>query len=216
MENKKKITSCLEDIKNGKLEMDIDFSDDKGQKIGKLKPVVDSKVRDNSEIVKFITKLRKYYKDKFLTQFEATEERTKKWLDAQIRERNDKILFMIETNDKKMVGHMGVIFFEEGNSTCELDNIAKDKDCLMPRIMTFATKALIDWLRDFLKMEKIKLRVFSDNLKAQELYFRCGFSKTQEIGLKKELTEDGVKYVPVQGNDAENFDKTMFILELKK
>lgn len=212
----KKIISYLEDIKNGKLKMDIDFFDDKGQKMGKLKPVVDSKMRDNSEIVKFITKLRKYYKDKFLTQFEATEERTKKWLDEQIRKRNDKLIFMIETNDKQIVGHMGVIFFEEGNSICELDNIAKDKDCRIPRIMTFAMKTFINWLHDFLKMEKIKLRVFSDNLKAQELYFRCGFSKTQEIGLKKETTEDGVKYVPIQENDIQNFDRIMFILELKK
>jgi len=215
MANKKQIISYLKNIKSRKLEMAIDLFDDRGQKVGELRPVIDGKVRDNSEIAKFITKLRKYYKDRFLTQFEVTEERTKRWLDIQTRERKDKIFFMIETNDNKLIGHMGIIFFEEDDLICELDNIAKDKDCKIPGIMTFAEKALINWLFDFLGMKKIKLKVFSDNLKTQALHSRCGFSKIQEIGLKKRITEDDIKYVEIGENNTQSPDKTIFVLELK-
>jgi len=215
MANKEKIISYLKDIKSGKLKLDIDFFNESGQKIGKLLPIVDSEIRDNSEIVKLMTKWRRDYKDKFFTQFEVTEERTKNWLDNQIIKRDNRIFFVIETSDKKLIGHIGVIFFEEGDSICELDNFVKDRDCQIPGIMTYATKALINFLFNSLKMKKLKLRVFSDNLRAQELYFRCGFSKVKEIGFKKEVTDDGIKYVEIRESDNQVPNRTMYLFELE-
>ncbi len=216
MLTKEKIISYLYEIKNGKLKIEIDFFNDKDQKLGKLKPVVDSKIKDNSKIVKLMTKWRKDYKDKFFTQFEITEERTKSWLDNQIIKSDDRIFFMIEINDKKLIGHIGVVFFKDNDLVCELDNFVKDKDCQISGIMTYATKALINFLFNSLKMEKLKIRVFSDNLKAQELYIRCGFSKIKEVGLKKEITEDGIRYTEIEESDIRASDKTMVLMALKR
>ena len=216
MANKEKIISHLKDIKSGKLKLDIDFFNEGGQKIGKLLPIVDSKIKDNSEIVKLMTGWRRDYKDKFFTQFEGTEERTKNWLENQIMKRDNRIFFMIETSDKKLMGHIGVIFFEEGDLICELDNFVKDKDCKIPGIMTYATKALINFLFNSLRIERLKLRVFSDNLEAQALYARCGFSKSEKVALKKEIEGNSIRYREMKENDTGIPDKFMLKMRLER
>ena len=215
MENKEEIVSYLKNIKNGKVNCDLDVLNDEGEKIAILKPVIDSKLSDNSEIIRFITKWREYYAENFLTQFKVTEERTKNWLDTNLIKRDDKILFMIETRDKKVIGHIGVIF-KEDYSVGELDNVIKDKNCKVPRIMTYALKALINFLFNFLELEKLTLRVFSENLNAQALYSRCGFSKDKEVGLKKEIIGEEVRYVEIGENELLTPDKIMIVMNLEK
>jgi len=215
MLNKEWIISYLRDIKNGKVKIVLDILNDERKKIGTLKPVLDDRIEDNSKIIEFITKWREYYKENFLTQFKVTEERTKNWLKNQVIKKDNRILFMVKTIEEELAGHLGVIFFEKGDFVCELDNVVKALDCKTPGIMTYAVKTLTDWLFNFLGMEKIFLRVFSDNLKAQALYLRCGFSKVKEIGLKKEIQEDSIRYVELSEIDTQLPDKILYIMELK-
>lgn len=216
MVNKEKIISYLRDIKSGKVKVEFDILNDEGEKIGTLKPVIDSKIADNSETIRFITKWREYYKENFLTQFKVTEEGTWNWFENQVIKRDNRMFFIIETTDGRLIGHEGVIFFEKNDSTCELDNLVKAVDCRIPGIMTYAGKTLIRWLFNRLDIKKITLRVFSDNLRAQTLYIRCGFSKTKEIGLKREILGDFLRYVEMSKADRRKPDKTLFIMELEK
>ncbi len=215
MANKEEIVSYLKNIKNGKVNCNLDVLNDECQKIAILKPVIDSKISDNSEIIRFITKWRKYYAENFLTQFKVTEERTKNWLDTYIVKRDDKILFMIETRDKKVIGHIGIIF-KEDYLVGELDNVIKDKNCKVPGIMTYTLKTLINFLFNFLKLEKLTLRVFSDNLNARSLYSRCGFFKSKEVELKKEIIGEEVRYVEIGENELLTPDKIMIVMNLEK
>jgi ribosomal protein S18 acetylase RimI-like enzyme len=216
MSNKEEIISYLKNIKNGGVKFSLDILNDEGEKIGILEPIVDSKIADNSGIVRFIKKWREYYRENFLTQFKVTKEGTKNWLENQVIKQNNKMLFMVKTTGGKLIGHEGVIFFEEDESTCELDNLVKAIDCKIPGIMTYAAKTLIEWLFDHLNMKKIFLKVFSDNLKAQDLYLRCGFSKTKEIGLKREIQKGFLRYVAISKTDNQLPDKILFVMKLKK
>ena len=216
MATKREIVFYLRNIKNGKVRLNIDILDDEGDKIGVLRPVMTREVADNSEIVSFIAKWREHYKENFLTQFKVTDDGTKNWLKNQIIRRDDKILFLVETIDGKLLGHEGVIFFENNDSSCELDNLVKSADCKIPGIMTYAEKSLIKWLFGCLGMEKITLRVFSDNLKTQALHHRCGFLKTGEIGLKKEIGKELVRYVEMTETDKQTADRVLFKMEFKK
>ncbi|MFH1657167.1 MAG: GNAT family protein [bacterium] len=216
MTNKEKTIFYLRDIKNGRVKLSLDILNDKGEKIGILKPIIDGKITDNSEIIRFITKWRKYYQENFLTQFKVTEEGTKNWLENQVIKQDNKILFMVETINGKLIGHEGVIFFEEDESACELDNLARAIDCKIPGIMTYTEKILIEWLFNHLNMKKIFLRVFSDNLKTQALHLRCGFFKTKEIGLKREIRKDFFRYVEISEVDDRPPDKILYVMELKK
>jgi len=216
MINKEEIISYLRDIKNGRVKLSFDILNDAGEKIGALKPVLDSGIADNSEIIKFMTEWREYYKENFLTQFKMTEEGTKTWLENQIIKKDNRIFFIINAIDGKLIGHEGVIFFEENESTCELDNVVKAIDCKIPGIMRYAVKTLIDWLFNHLDMKKIFVRVFSDNLKAQTLYRHCGFSKTKEIGLKRKIQGDFLSYVEISKSDIQLPDKILYVMELEK
>jgi RimJ/RimL family protein N-acetyltransferase len=63
-------------------------------------------------------------------------------------------------------------------------------------------------------MKKIFLRVFSDNIKAKNLYLACGFSKTKEIKLKRVVQGDTIKYIEIPEEINEPYDRILDIMEI--
>ncbi len=216
MRSKEEIISYLKDIKNGKVKLSLDILNRAGEKVGTLKPVLHSQIINNSEIVKLITNWRDYYKENFFTQFKVTEEKTKDWLKNQVLEKDNRIFFLIENIDGKLVGHEGIILLEEKNLTAELDNVIKAPECKIPGIMTQATKTLLNWLFNFLEIERAIVRLFSDNRRALALYERCGFYRVKEVGLRKEIEGETIKYIQINEGDINIPDKMMLIMELKR
>jgi RimJ/RimL family protein N-acetyltransferase len=211
---KEEIISFLKDVKSGNIRFELDILSDKKEKLGKIRPILDSKISDNSEIIRFITKWREYYKENFISQFPVSEERTKNWLQNQVINKDNRILFIIQTPDGKLAGHIGVIFFEVDEDTCEIDNVVKAADCNIPGLMYHALKTLNSFLFNSLKMKKIFLRVFSDNIKAKNLYLACGFSKTKEIKLKRVVQGDTIKYIEIPEEINEPYDRILDIMEI--
>jgi RimJ/RimL family protein N-acetyltransferase len=211
---KEEIISFLKNVKSGNIRFELDILNDKNEKLGKIRPILDSKISDNSEIIRFITKWREYYKENFLSQFPVSEERTKNWLQNQVINKDNRILFIIQTPDGKLAGHIGVIFFEVDENTCEIDNVVKSADCNIPGLMYHALKTLNNFLFNSLKIKKIFLRVFSDNIKAKNLYLACGFSKTKEIKLKRVVHGDTIKYIEIPEEINEPYDRILDIMEV--
>ena len=117
--------------------------------------------------------------------FEVTEERTEKWLDRHVVDRDDRILFLILGLDGTSIGHLGFSSFNYEERCCEVDAVLRGIKDRYPGIMAFAMHSLIYWgLRD-LKLEHIKLRVFSDNEGAIAFYYKCGFVFLTQIPLYK-------------------------------
>jgi len=70
---------------------------------------------DNQEIA-CLTEWRSRYVKAFLNEFKATPEQTARWL-AEILHRDDtRILFMLEDENKKRIGYMGIACINRDDS----------------------------------------------------------------------------------------------------
>lgn len=131
--------------------------------------------------------------------FTATVRGTEKWLDNLVIGRDDRILFMVVSVDFIKIGHIGYSSFLFNEKCCEVDAVLRGEKSVMPGMMTFALRALTGWGLESLKLENIRLRVFSDNFNAINFYKRNGFY----------IIEEGVA---VTGNS----DKTYTVMQLEK
>lgn len=112
--------------------------------------------------------------------FLATEENTERWLDELVIDRDDRILFLIIAADGTMIGHIGYSAFDYDEKSCEVDAVLRGEKTLIPGMMTFAIRALIDWGLADLRLEIIRLRVFADNLQAIHFYEKNFFLSQEQ------------------------------------
>lgn len=162
-----------------------------GDSVGYLRPIVKVDSLDPL-MVALLAQWRKENQHWFPSAFRVTLEGTKRWMDEQLYQKTDRILFFVLNNQQKMVGHVGLYRFNYQNNFCELDNIIRGNINLSPGIMTMACQELVEWCFQQLKLKKIYLRVFSDNEKAINLYKRLGFLEIQRVPLCKVSEEENV------------------------
>lgn len=117
--------------------------------------------------------------------FQVTRERTEKWLDMHIIDREDRILFLIVGLDGQFLGHMGFSSFDYEKKTCEVDAVLRGVKGLYPGLMRYAMRSLINWGIHELHLDHITLKVFSDNSHAIRFYEKCGFEFAKLIPLAK-------------------------------
>ncbi len=89
--------------------------------LGQLVPVGDWILTDD-ELISRLALWRARAMDMFLAQFESTAAKTKVYLREYSIARDDRILFMIET-EEGFVGHIGLANIED--STAEIDNVMR-------------------------------------------------------------------------------------------
>ncbi|MBI2098096.1 MAG: GNAT family N-acetyltransferase [Candidatus Wildermuthbacteria bacterium] len=159
------------------------------------------------EEVKFLAEWREANAQWFPSQFKVTEEGTKKWVQAQVIEAEDRILFWIQALDDSLLGHIGLYRFDFEDRSCEIDNVMRGKQDAMPGIMTMALKSLLNWSFTALGLQALTLRVFSDNERAIVLYQRCGFEKVRDIPLKKVVSETMVQLVERENDSEEKAER---------
>lgn len=134
--------------------------------------------------------------------FEVTTERTEKWLDNHVVNKPDRILFLIMGLDGQPLGHIGFASFSFEEKGCEVDAVLRGVKGVYPGLMTHAMAALIRWGISELKLEKITLKVFSDNHSALRFYENFGFNYVQSIPLVKITMPGEVKWeIATQGID---------------
>src|SRR6267143_4518246 len=73
-------------------------------------------VDESDETIRLLTKWRNKYGDWFTTKFQATEDRTRKWLGNQVIDNPDRILFIIILENRK-IGHVGIFQNKEIDNT---------------------------------------------------------------------------------------------------
>lgn len=126
--------------------------------------------------------------------FQVTRERTEIWLDKHIIGREDRILFLIVGLGGQFIGHLGFSNFYYEEKSCEVDAVLRGVKDFYPGLMEYAMKSLIFWGVHQLNLEKITLRVFSDNTRAIRFYERCGFQFVQLIQLVKVVLPNEEKW----------------------
>jgi len=107
----------------------------------------------------------------FLTQFPASPDRTRAWLQSLVVD-DSRLLFLLMC-DGRPVGHLGVMDLDR--ETPELDNLLRGAHGGGPEFVLRAEGALLEWLRTRIGVLRLRLGVFADNRRVIALHERCGF-----------------------------------------
>lgn len=166
----------------------IDISGFEGYR---LRPVHVTSPRPSD--VDVLTAWRNRHQRSFLTEFPATVERTRGWLQKTVAADDSRVLFMIDdVFAGRPVGYVGLAYIDFDTKTAEADSVVRGEEG--PRgLMSAALLALLQWGRDRLGVRGFGVRVLADN-PAVEFYKRLGFSETARTPLKLVPTEDGVAW----------------------
>jgi RimJ/RimL family protein N-acetyltransferase len=180
------------------------------KQIAVLKPITKNNLYKNSqndEIIKLLSQWRKKNQLWYPSVFNVTEDGTRLWLKNQVIAMDDRILFLLESLDGDLTGHMGLF-------RGEIDNVLRGNQNLVKGGMTIGLKYLIKWCCDDLKIKNLYLRVFSDNFKAIQFYKNSGFYEIDKIPLKK--VEDGhiIKWQESYDIDINNAERSFCLMHL--
>jgi RimJ/RimL family protein N-acetyltransferase len=113
-----------------------------------------------------------------------------KWVAEQSANSQTTYSFAIETlADGKYIGGCGINSINWKNSTAEVGIFIGDKAFWNQGYGTDAMRVLLRFIFDQMNINKVKLNVFSFNLRALRMYQKCGFK--EEGRLRQELFRDG-------------------------
>lgn len=182
---------------------------------GRLRPVTFDALQ-NKETVQLLGEWRSASQQWFPAQFPVTFDGTKKWLENQVLKTNDRILFMAEDNPGAVFGHVGLFRFDYKKESCELDNIIRGKEQILPGGMLLACKTLVTWAFNSLRIKVIYLRVASDNRKALKLYEKIGFREIQRTPLMKVVDRDLIRWIDVIGQPYYEVERYFVTMKLER
>lgn len=166
--------------------------DSEGHCLGTLECVDRVLVKDPIVIAE-LTDWRARYMRYFLTQFVATSERTERWLKQVVLPSNDRMLFLICSEEGKPVGNFGVcnIGFVQG----ELDNLIRGRKGGHPKLVFYSEVAMLSWMFGPLSLKTANLHVFSSNIKTIQLHSSVGFTISSSQRLHRLEGNDEVYFL---------------------
>lgn len=179
----------ISDIISDKIEINIEIRDKDNNYIGHLDPITISTL-ENKKIAGSMTKWRKKARDVFLTQFDESPERTKRWLEEVVLKDHSRMLFLIYS-PTKLIGQYGFIGLTE--ESVELDNMIRGEAGGHKKLIYHAEKALITWLIETFRIKMIYGYVLSDNSRVLNLHQSIGFQQTELLPLYKDELQGDVK-----------------------
>ncbi len=145
-------------------------------------------------IIRLLARWRKKHEKWFPSQFPVSTNRTRVWLEKQVLDNKQRLLFMLRVHDIYM-GHLGLFRFDFQKKTCEIDNIVRGRRGY-PGLMAHAIGLMMEWGKKELGLSGFTLQTTSDNMKAIRLYESLGFAETKRIPLIYTKTESGGEWVP--------------------
>lgn len=182
---------------------------------GRLRPITASTLENSAEI-KLLADWRESVLYWWPEKHKVTAEGTKKWADNALMKMADRVLFFVEDEKKKPVGHVGLYRFNYHEKYCEIDNIIRGDDKAPKGTMFEACKTLLNWAFKDLGIETAYLRVASDNERAIKLYEKLGYKEIQRFPLMH-VTDKGVeKWVDVIGSPYQEIKRYYVTMKLPK
>ncbi len=175
-----------------------------------------SVIDDSDETAQLCLEWRNMFWKGYDTKFKGTMQRTKKWIVEQILNNPERIAFMILVDEQK-IGHFGITDFTEDDNSVWFENGIRGVRKSLPGLMEAVERKLITWLFEDVKLSKIKLRLFSDNVKPINLHERCGFLTIDSIPIKRIFTEEGWEWEKMKLESDEEFGERYYnVMELTK
>jgi RimJ/RimL family protein N-acetyltransferase len=158
-----------------------------------LRPVATSPGFIDARDVERLTKWRNGVTEKLLTRFDATPEKTSRWLIDSVGPDDGKILFFVEDEGGRAIGQMGLDFIDWERGRGEVDAVIRGEDAA-PGLMTQALKLMLAWARDELGLSDFNVSVLADNT-AREFYQKAGFREKTRIPLRVVVEKNGTRLV---------------------
>ncbi|MBX5172058.1 GNAT family N-acetyltransferase [Rhizobium sp. NZLR1b] len=177
----------------------LPIRDDSGKHVGDLQ-CIDRSMLDEPGLIDDLTTWRNQSMPFFLTQFSASKERTRRWLESISLPAHDRILFVICDPGGNRLGNFGVCNIRPGSA--EFDNVIRGRASDIRNLMFHCGMTMLEWTFAGLGAETAELHVFSHNEKAIGLYKRLGFSAAESLPLRRIEEEDMVKYSVVDRPEA--------------
>ncbi|PDT17032.1 GNAT family N-acetyltransferase [Rhizobium sp. J15] len=177
----------------------LPIRNDSGQHVGDLQ-CIDRSMLDEPGLIEDLTTWRNQSMAFFLTQFTATEERTRSWLESISLPAADRILFVICDPAGNRFGNFGVCNIRHG--AAEFDNVIRGRASDTRNLMFHCGMTLLEWMFSGLEIETAELQVFSHNEKAIGLYRRLGFAAAESLPLRRTEETGIVKYSVVDRSQA--------------
>lgn len=160
-----------------------------------LRPIGTALGAASEEEVRLLTEWRNRHVKAFLTEFEATQERTAAWLVESIGPDPGRIVFILRGRDGELFGLCGLAFADWEAGSVELDGVMRGT-AAEPGGMTEAVRTLLDWAHCQLGLSTPLVRVVSDNPHALGFYRRLGFVETHRVPLRRVAERGMVRWVP--------------------
>ena len=161
------------------------------------KDVVLKLVDESDETVNLLYNWRKKYRNMFATDFKMSEEKTRKWIKKGILENPEKIVFMINADNKK-IGIIRTATYDKKTNSAMLDTMIKDPTYKLPGLMTVVEKVYLRWMFEGLKLSKITGFLFSDNEKMMNIHKKCGWVTIDVVPIEQKKMKDGTKWEEIK------------------
>lgn len=158
-----------------------------------LRPVATREGGLRADDVWALTTWRNRHAEAFATEFEANEDRTRRWLTEMVGPDDTRVMFMVNLTDGRTIGYMGLAFIDWKEGYGEADAIVRGGDAA-PGVMRKALEALLGWARVQLGLCRLGVRVRSDNA-ALEFYRKLGFRESRRVPLRRVEEVDMIRWV---------------------
>lgn len=164
-----------------------------GAAIGCLLPIGPWLLDDAAQIAA-ISAWRQRAMRMFLTQFQATPENTRHYLQQLSIGEAGRLLWLILDEGGRCIGHIGLSGATAADGgRAELDNLMRGVEGGDPALIQVAEVALLRWAFDGLGLRHIDVRVVSYNWMVVALHEAVGFETTRQAPLHKR-SDNGVTY----------------------
>ncbi len=152
-----------------------------------IRPVATEKQKINPRDVALLSAWRNRFVKSFLTEFHAHDRRTTSWLIDNVGNDPGKILFMIDTLEKKTIGHIGLGFINWQTGYVEADAIVRGGNA-RKGLMKDALQLLLQWAKTTLGLDDTWVRVRSDN-PAVLFYEKVGFVEKKRVPIMEKKND---------------------------
>ncbi|UJF35500.1 GNAT family N-acetyltransferase [Paenibacillus hexagrammi] len=164
-----------------------------GERKGRLRPITLETIDNESEI-QMLTEWRSASSNWFTTQFPFSQAGTKRWLQRQVIEAEDRILFFVEDEEYTPIGQIGLIHYDEQQKECEFDNLLRGRKGRYGNIIIHALIAIGAWSIRELHIQRGYLNVLGDNARAIRIYLELGAQEVKRTPLVKRIEGEQLRW----------------------
>lgn len=144
------------------------------------------------------------------SRFTVTLDGTKRWLQSQVIDNVNRLLFLVSDKMGHPIGHVGLLLCVDSTEV-ELDNILRG-EVENPGAMQLAMSTLEEFAYRELGISACKLRVLKSNTHAVAFYGQLGYETSQEIALTKVISADGSLNLHSVQTDTDSVDDVFLVM----